>query len=317
MCSGCCAYNGETMIDVHDQIEALTAKFEEALSRARTSEEVGLVRQSFLGKKSAIRRLLSQVGQLPEQVRATVAAKLNDTRKKLDEVLRIASEQIAEKAIREGVESEWLDRSLPGVIASRGALNPVTDTEERCLEVLRQLGFVLSEGPEVEDEFYNFDALNIPKHHPARDLQDTFFVHGDLVLRTHTTSVQARVLSSRQAPPIKIASRGRVYRNENVDASHLAMFHQLEGIWLEAGTTFAHLKWVLRFVAENLYGNNLKLRFKPKFYPYTEPSVGMDIQCGPCEGRGCEACHALGWITVIGAGMNSSERPPDLWLQPR
>jgi phenylalanyl-tRNA synthetase alpha chain len=297
------ADKGISTPDLQRELERIGTDFHDALSRARTVEQLGLVRQAFLGKKSAIRRLLNQIGELPQDLRVSVATKLNEARQTFDEVLRRASEELAETGSAHQVEAEWLDRSLPGVHPLRGAINPVTDTEDRCLEILRELGFVLSEGPEVEDQFYNFDALNIPKHHPARDLQDTFFVQGDLVLRTHTTSVQARVLAKRNPPPIKIVSRGRVYRNEKVDASHLAMFHQLEGVWLETGTSFAHLKWVLRFVAEHLYGNDLKLRFKPKFYPYTEPSVGMDIQCSRCDGLGCEACHGLGWVTVIGAGM--------------
>jgi phenylalanyl-tRNA synthetase alpha chain len=175
--------------------------------------------------------------------------------------------------------------------------------ERRCLSILQRLGFTLVDGPEVEDEFHNFDALNIPKHHPARDMQDTFFVNGGLLLRSHTTTVQARVLGERRPLPIRVASAGRVYRNEAVDATHLAMFHQLEGLWIDRGLGFAHLKGVLLAVAEGLYGPGHHFRFKPKFYPYTEPSVGMDIRCTACEGAGCAACHGAGWVTIIGAGM--------------
>jgi phenylalanyl-tRNA synthetase alpha chain len=179
--------------------------------------------------------------------------------------------------------------------------------ERRCLEVLRQLGFEVANGPEVEHPYYNFDALNIPEHHPARDMQDTFWVQGGLLLRSHTTTVQARILEANRekgasALPIRIASMGRVYRNEAVDATHLAMFHQLEGLWVDRGLTFAHLKGVLDFVARSLFGDR-KVRFKPKFYPYTEPSVGVDLACGVCGGKGCEACHGAGWVTILGAGM--------------
>jgi phenylalanyl-tRNA synthetase alpha chain len=175
--------------------------------------------------------------------------------------------------------------------------------ERQCLEVLRQLGFSLRDGPEVENPYYNFDALNIPEHHPARDMQDTFWVDGRYVLRSHTTTIQARTLERSEPLPVKVAAAGRVYRNEAVDATHLAMFHQLEGFWVDRGINFAHLKGVLSYVARALYGKAAQFRFKPKFYPYTEPSIGLDIACTACGGRGCEACHSQGWVTIMGAGM--------------
>lgn len=176
------------------------------------------------------------------------------------------------------------------------------------MAVMRQLGFEFVDGPEVEHPFYNFDALNIPEHHPARDMQDTFWVQGGWLLRSHTTTVQARVLERQPQLPIRVASYGRVYRNEAVDATHLAMFHQFEGIWLDRGLSFAHLKGTLSFIARALYGDH-RIRFKPKFYPYTEPSVGVDLECSVCHGHGldmgrqCEACHGAGWVTILGAGM--------------
>jgi len=167
------------------------------------------------------------------------------------------------------------------------------------------------DGPEVEHPFYNFDALNIPEHHPARDMQDTFWVTGGLLLRSHTTTVQARVLESKPELPIRVASLGRVYRNEAVDATHLAMFHQFEGIWVDRGLGFHHLKGTLAFIARALFGAERRVRFKPKFYPYTEPSVGVDVSCAVCDGAGCEACHGAGWVTILGAGMVH----PKLFLQ--
>ncbi len=176
------------------------------------------------------------------------------------------------------------------------------------MAVMRQLGFERVDGPEVDHPYYNFDALNIPEHHPARDMQDTFWVDAGWLLRSHTTTVQARVLEQKPELPIRVCSSGRVYRNEAVDATHLAMFHQLEGIWLDRGLTFAHLKGTLAFIARSLYGDH-RIRFKPKFYPYTEPSIGVDMACAVCggsgdhEGRSCEACHGAGWVTILGAGM--------------
>lgn len=205
-------------------------------------------------------------------------------------------------AVAARLDAEWLDLSMPGTAPLRGARHPLTVVEARCLAVLRQLGFTVVDGPEVETAYYNFDALNIPKHHPARDMQDTFWVSGGLLLRSHTTTVQARVLQSKPPLPIRVASMGRVYRNEAVDATHLAMFHQFEGIWIDRGLTFAHLKGVLAFVAKSLYGDH-RVRFKPKFYPYTEPSVGVDLACTVCDTAGCDACHGAGWVTILGAGM--------------
>jgi phenylalanyl-tRNA synthetase alpha chain len=181
------------------------------------------------------------------------------------------------------------------------------------MDVLRRLGFQMVDGPEVDSPFYNFDALNIPEHHPARDMQDTFWLDGDprLLLRSHTTTIQARVLEKRPELPVRIAAVGRVYRNEAVDATHLAMFHQFEGIWVDKGLTFAHLKGTLAFVARSLFGESRRVRFKPKFYPYTEPSIGVDVSCGVCGGVGCSACHGAGWVTILGAGMVH----PKLFLQ--
>ncbi|MEL6343905.1 MAG: phenylalanine--tRNA ligase subunit alpha, partial [Myxococcota bacterium] len=202
-----------------------------------------------------------------------------------------ASKTIDARAMQGRLEAERMDLTMPGIAPRRGSRHPLTAVERRCMAVMRQLGFRRVDGPEVELQYFNFDALNIPKHHPARDMQDTFYVDGDLVLRTHTTSVQARALSKSPPLPFKIVSQGRVYRNEAVDATHLAMFHQFEGIWVEEGLTFAHLKGVLAFIVETLYGEG-KIRFKPKFYPYTEPSIGVDLQTA--DG---------GWVTILGAGM--------------
>ena len=212
------------------------------------------------------------------------------------------------QALAAQLDAEWQDLSMPGLAVPRGKRHPLTEVENRCMDVMRLLGFELVDGPEVEHPYYNFDALNIPKHHPARDMQDTFWVDGRYLLRSHTTTVQARVLESTPELPVRVCSLGRVYRNEAVDATHLAMFHQFEGIWVDEGLTFGDLKGVLAFIAKELFGDR-PVRFKPKFYPYTEPSVGVDIQCGACngtrevDGQPCEACHAAGWVTILGSGM--------------
>lgn len=284
-------------------IDEVQQAFYTSLAAAQTSEQVVELERAYLGKGSAIREALGALRQVDASQRAEIASRMNALRASFEKALQERKTiLVAQEADRRAL-LEWIDTSMPASGMPPGSLNPVTIVEERCLAVLRQLGFTLEEGPEIETEYYCFDALNIPKHHPARDMQDTFFVSGGLVLRTHTTSVQARVLEERRPPPLKVVSRGRVFRNEDVDATHLAMFHQLEGFWLDRSISFGNLKWVLQFVAKGLFGNDVVTRFKPKFYPYTEPSLGMDVRCSRCQGVGCSSCHQAGWLTVIGAGM--------------
>ncbi|GAA3836835.1 phenylalanine--tRNA ligase subunit alpha [Sphaerisporangium flaviroseum] len=283
--------------------EEMYARFSADLEGAATRSELAAVQNRHLGRASRIKEEFRRLGELPEPQRRARASMLNDLARRMREEVdgRIEAAQAAESEQR--LASEWLDMSLPGQAPRRGAWHPLTEVERRCLEVLRRLGFERADGPEVEDPYHNFDALNIPQHHPARDMQDTFWLDAGLLLRSHTTTIQARVLSARPRPPVKVAAAGRVYRNEAVDATHMAMFHQLEGFWLEPGLTMGHLKEILVYVARALYGRRVKLRFKPKYYPYTEPSVGLDIACTACGGEGCEACHRVGWVTIIGAGM--------------
>jgi phenylalanyl-tRNA synthetase alpha chain len=276
--------------------------FRGELEGAKSPNELRDLRVKYLGKKSELKSALKSLRDVPAEQRAEVAKQLNDAQASIESELTARESSAQATELNQKLEAEWVDIDLPGLVTERGVKHPVRVVEARCLAVLRQLGFQVASGPEVESPFYNFDALNIPPHHPARDMQDTFWVQGDLVLRSHTSTIQARTLEKRLPLPLKYASPGRVYRNEAVDATHLAMFHQLEGFWVEKGLTFAHLKGVLSFVAGSLYENR-KFRFKPKFYPYTEPSIGLDIACLNCGGEGCGACHDAGWVTIIGAGM--------------
>ena len=293
-------------------VDALLRAFRDDLDAAASPDALEQVRRAHTGKKSPIKLAFRELRDVPPEERAGVAKALNDAQQTIETELQDARETVEARALARRLEAEWQDLTLPGIAPRRGMRHPITLVEQRCLAVLRRLGFELVEGPEVETAYFNFDALNIPEHHPARDMQDTFWVDGGLLLRSHTTTVQARVLQQAAASgedplPIRIASMGRVYRNEAVDATHLAMFHQLEGLWIERGLTFSHLKGVLSFVARALYGQERRTRFKPKFYPYTEPSVGVDVSCAVCDGAGCEACHDTGWVTILGAGMVHSK----------
>ncbi len=283
-------------------VDALLVAFRADLARAADPVALDEVRRAHAGKASAIKRALKSLRDVPPEERPAVAAAINAAASTIEDEIAAAQVRLEALALASRLDAEWTDLGLPGVVTPRGARHPLTHVEERCLAVLRRLGFERVEGPEVEHPFYNFDALNVPEHHPARDAQDTFWVDGGFLLRSHTTSVQARTLEARGDLPIRIASAGRVYRNEAVDATHLAMFHQLEGLWIDRGLTFVHLKGILAFLARELFGEQ-RIRFKPKFYPYTEPSIGVDLACRLCDGAGCEACHGAGWVTILGAGM--------------
>ncbi|HMV66528.1 MAG TPA: phenylalanine--tRNA ligase subunit alpha [Myxococcota bacterium] len=283
--------------------DALLAGFRAELAAAADLAALDRVRVAHAGKASPLKLALRGLKEVPPEERPAVAAALNAAQAAVDDELAAARERLEQAALAARLALEWEDLTLDGVGVARGGVHPVSAVERRCMDVLRRLGFTIVEGPEVEAPYYNFDALNIPEHHPARDMQDTFWVTGGLLLRSHTTTVQARVLESRPPLPIRVASPGRVYRNEAVDATHLAMFHQFEGIWIDRGLTFAHLKGTLAFIARALFGESSKVRFKPKFYPYTEPSVGVDLACSVCDGAGCDACHGAGWVTILGAGM--------------
>ncbi len=283
-------------------VSALIEAFRSDLSAATDPAALEDVRRQYTGKKSPIKAAFKDLRHVDASERSQVAAALNEAQKTIESELEAAIKAAASQALAAQLNQEWQDLSMPGLGLKRGARHPLTVVENQCMDVLRRLGFELVDGPEIESAYHNFDALNIPEHHPARDMQDTFWVTGGLLLRSHTTTVQARVLGESPELPIRIASAGRVYRNEAVDATHLAMFHQFEGIWIDKGLTFAHLKGVLSFIARSLFGTG-RIRFKPKFYPYTEPSVGVDLACALCDGAGCEACHGAGWVTILGAGM--------------
>ncbi len=286
-----------------EHLQSLIAAFVQKLPGLQTQEALRHCKSEFLGKKSQLKAQFRLLKDYQPAERTQRAELLNRIQTYFEQALKDQKDRVIQQDMETALAQEWADLSLPGTLPEYGAKHPVAELEKRSLALLRQLGFEFVDGPEVEDPYFCFDALNIPPHHPARDLQDTFWVEGHKVLRTHTTSVQARVLSEHPPLPIKVASAGRVYRNEAVDATHTAMFHQIEGFWLDQGITFAHLKGILLFLAKHLLGSQHLFRIKPKYYPYTEPSIGLDVSCTSCRGEGCDACHDNGWITLMGAGM--------------
>ena len=275
------------------------------LAAASTPEAIAELRVKYLGKKSAVKTALKSLGSLSAEERPRAAKELNEAQAEIEREIDAAGERIERETVDRQIAGEWQDLTMPGIAQQRGAVHPLTAVQNTCMDVMRRLGFVLAEGPEVESPYYNFDALNIPENHPARDMQDTFWLPNNLLLRSHTTTVQARVLEQHPPLPIKLVAAGRTYRNEAVDPTHLAMFHQFEGIWIEEGLTFGDLKGTLLEIARSIYGAEHAFRFNPKYYPYTEPSVGMDIQCSICRAKDehCPTCRGRGWITILGSGM--------------
>ncbi|MCL2749180.1 MAG: phenylalanine--tRNA ligase subunit alpha [Alphaproteobacteria bacterium] len=270
------------------------------LSAANTPQDLDNIKSKWLGKKSELKTLMDGLRDLPADQRAARGAEINKLRESYEDAIEDAKKDLSRRLINEKLANDNFDMTLPGGGTRPGALHPVSVIEQKCIDAMRRLGFTVTTGPEIEEPSYNFDLLDIPLHHPARDLQDTFWIEKDKkLLRTHTTSVQSRFMMSLKGDesklPIRIVSPGRVYRNEAVDASHLAIFHQFEGLMVGHNIKLSELKGTIEFILKEIYGPNVKIRFKPKYYPYTEPSIGADIDIG------------LGWMTIVGAGMVSPQ----------
>lgn len=270
------------------------------LKSAKTPQDLDNIKSKWLGKKSELRQQMDSLRDLPPEQRATRGAEINKIRTEYEDAIKSAISNQQSAIINEKLSNDNFDMTLPGRGIRPGATHPISILEQKCVDAMRRLGFVVASGPEIEEPEYNFDLLDIPMHHPARDLQDTFWVEKDKkLLRTHTTSVQSRYMMSLNGDesklPIRIVSPGRVYRNEAVDAWHAAMFHQFEGLMVGHDIKLSELKGTLTFILREIFGPDTPVRFKPKFYPYTEPSVGMDVLY---NGK---------WITVGGSGMVSPQ----------
>ncbi len=281
-----------------DRLKELGREARAALQSATTFMELENVRVKYLGRKSELNQVSRGLKDLESDERRSVGRAVNELKKELGALL----EQSKERLKSAGDESVGLDPTLPGRMPWVGGKHPLTRTYERLEFIFRGLGFEVALGPHVEDDFHNFDALNIPADHPARDGWDTIYIGDDSLLRTHTSPVQIRVMESRK-PPIRIIAPGRVYRNESADASHGSEFYQLEGLYVDRDVRFGELKGVLiRFMRE-LFGERVTLRFRAGFFPFTEPSTEVDVECLICQGAGCSVCSGTGWVELLGAGM--------------
>ena len=272
------------------------------LAKAESSAALEQIRVGVLGKKGELTALLRGMGKLPPEERPKAGQRVNEVRSELEGALEAKGEEIKarEKAAR--LEAEAVDVTLPGPARGAGSLHPMNIALERMIDIFVGMGYEVVEGPEVEYDHYNFELLNLPKNHPARDAQDTFYIDDNIVLRTHTSPVQARIMTTRK-PPIRIVCPGRVYRADEADATHSPVFHQMEGLVIDENITMGDLKGTLDEFARQMYGEGIRTRFRPSFFPFTEPSAEVDLTCANCHGEGCRMCKGTGWIEVLGAGM--------------
>ena len=275
------------------------------LAQAGTEEELDRLRIETLGRKGKLTLLLRSVRVLPPEGRRQAGEQANTVKQELEAKIDELLIHLQDEARRQALAQEQLDITLPGTPLPRGRVHPITQVMARVVDIFMRMGFQVAKGPQVELDYYNFEALNIPHDHPARDMHDTFYFSDEVLLRTHTSPVQIRVME-RQRPPIQIIAPGAVYRRDS-DISHTPMFHQVEGLMVDEGISFAHLKGVLTFFAHEIFGQGTPLRFRPSFFPFTEPSAEVDIGCVICKGEGCRVCKGSGWLEILGAGMVDPE----------
>ncbi|MES2719465.1 MAG: phenylalanine--tRNA ligase subunit alpha [Pseudomonadota bacterium] len=282
-------------------LQTLVAQLQADVAQAQDAAAVEALRVQYLGKKSQLSDLSKRMGQLGEDERRAFGAELNAAREAITSSLNDRKNLLAEAALTARLLAERVDVTLPGRGQLPGGLHPVTRVMERIEDFFTRVGFTVADGPEVEDDFHNFEALNIPSHHPARAMHDTFYFDANRLLRTHTSPVQVRVMESQQ-PPIRIVCPGRVYRCDS-DLTHSPMFHQVEGLLIDENVSFADLKGVIEDFLRVFFEKELQVRFRPSYFPFTEPSAEVDIQCVMCNGAGCRVCKQTGWLEVLGCGM--------------
>ena len=275
----------------------------EALEQiASDSADLEQIKIKYLGKKGELTAVLRGMGALSAEERPVVGQIANEVRAEIENAIGAKTKELQAKALEQKLKSEKLDVTMPGTPAPMGHIHPLTRVQRELEDIFIGMGFSIVEGPEVELDYYNFQALNIPENHPARDTQDTFYIGENVLLRSQTSPVQVRTMEH-QKPPIRIISPGRVYRSDALDATHSPLFHQLEGLVVDKGITMGDLKGTLEIFAKKLFGESTKIRFRPHHFPFTEPSAEVDVSCFVCGGKGCRLCKGEGWIEILGAGM--------------
>ncbi len=284
-----------------DALEQLVSNAERAIAGAQDLKALDDLRVSYLGKKGEITQRMQTLGKLAPEERKEAGKHINIAKQAIQTAIEARKSALESAALDAKLAAEAIDVTLPGRGQSNGGLHPVTITLQRIEKLFSQLGFEIAEGPEIEDDYHNFEALNIPESHPARAMHDTFYFDEHTVLRTHTSPVQIRVMKDKQ-PPLRVIAPGRVYRCDS-DLTHTPMFHQVEGLLVDEGVSFAQLKGILDEFLRNFFERDLAVRFRPSYFPFTEPSAEADIQCVICNGDGCRVCSQTGWIEILGCGM--------------
>ena len=283
-------------------IQELEARSLERIAAAASEEELEAVRVDALGRKGPLAQAGKEMGKLPPAERASFGKLLNSARQNLEQALAARQPVLADAALQKRLDAEWLDVTLPAPGPRRGHLHPITRIQRELEELFSSLGFAVLDGPEVEDEYHNFDALNIPAEHPARDMQDTFWLEGGHLLRTHTSPVQVRGME-RLGLPLRMIAPGRVFRNESVDASHEHTFYQLEGMMIDRDVSVAHLLYFMKTLLTAIFHREVTVRLRPGYFPFVEPGFELDIQCLICGGTGCAVCKQSGWVELLPCGL--------------
>ncbi|MBT4034878.1 MAG: phenylalanine--tRNA ligase subunit alpha [Candidatus Marinimicrobia bacterium] len=285
-------------MSLFNKVDELRSEFKQALASSPALSDLERMKQKYLGRKGVLNDLFKKIVEVEANRRGEFGSLINQLKLDIHDLIeeRINEHRTDTKSI------SAVDVTLPGVEYERGTLHPIESTLRDFKQIFHRLGFAVAEGPEIETQWRNFDALNFPPEHPARDMQDTFFLENDSVLRTHTSPVQVRLMLE-EKPPIRSIMPGRVYRNEAIDAGHYCLFHQVEGLYVDKHVTMGELKATLELFCREYFGENVKLRFRPSFFPFTEPSSEMDVSCFLCGGKGCRVCKQTGWLEIGGCGM--------------
>jgi len=286
---------------VKEELNKILESAKSEINKTGSIRELQQLKSRFIGKKSGLMGFMKQISSLPKEERPAFGQLVNKTKQQITNIILKCEAEIKESDYKKTLKSEFIDLTMPGRKHEKGSLHPITLVWREIEDIFLSMGFDVAEGPDVEDEFHNFDALNTPPDHPARNLSDTFYIENDVLLRAQTSTVQVRVMEKHK-PPIKIISPGRCYRNEN-DASHSPAFHQVEALVVDEGVTFADLRDILNIFLKKMFGENISSRFRPHFFPFTEPSAEIDIICVKCLGKGCNLCKGSGWLEMGGAGM--------------
>ncbi|RJQ49840.1 MAG: phenylalanine--tRNA ligase subunit alpha [Nitrospiraceae bacterium] len=284
-----------------NDIDSIKNLFREEIEKADNLKYLQELKIKYLGKKGVITGKIKSLGTIPPNERREYGQQVNDAKKYIEEIIDVHEKALRTSELNKTLQTQRIDVTVPGHYTPAGHLHPTTQVLNEIIRVFTSLGFHVEQGPEVELDFYNFEALNMPKDHPARDMQDTFYISDDVVLRTHTSSVQVRVMEN-NSPPLRVIAPGKVYRCD-ADVTHIPMFHQLEGFMVDKHITMGDLKGVLQVFIHMVFGPATKLRLRPSFFPFTEPSAEIDISCVICKGSGCSVCKNTGWLEILGAGM--------------